>query len=818
MVGGIAQDFRYAVRLLRRNPLFALTAVLSLAVGIGANTTIFTIANALLFRAPVGVSEPDRVVDIGRTQDRQGFDTNSYPNYLDIRKRNTVFSGVYAYRLEPQPMSLGGPDGAERVYGEVVTNNYFDVLGARARIGRLFRADDSEEPAANPIAVLSYRFWMRRFNGDVSIPGHTITLNGHPFTVAGVAEDGFQGTSVLSPDLFVPMNMIETAMPRTSGASLLTGRSAVWLVMGARLRPGISIRQAQAELEVLGAALEREFPTENRGKRLRVLASSPIPGQSGPVGGFMALLMGIVGLVLVIACANVAGVMIARATARRREIAVRMAIGASRARVIGQLLTETTMLFALGGVAGLVLARVMTTLLVSLLPTLPVPLDVSLGLDGRAIAFTLTLSFAAALLSGLVPALQASKTNVVPALKDEGPGGGRQRARHAFVVAQVALSLLLVVVAGLLVRALSQATSLDPGFDPRSVELASIDFSLGGYTEATGRVFARELLARVRRLPGVQSATLSRMLPLGNSRMGLGPVTVPGAAPPPGGRWSPEVEWNIVEPGYFATLRTPLVRGRDFDDRDRERAQDAVIVNETAARMFWPGQEPIGRALVQQTAPGQFRTLVVVGVARDAKSRSLSDPPAPFLYVALQQQYSPRMTIVARTTDGRRLAGELRKLLASMDPNLPIVASQTLEDYTALGLVPQRVAASVAGSLGLVGLLLASMGIYGVTAYMVARRTREIGIRVALGAQRGDVVRMVLRQGMTLAGVGVLIGLMLAAGASQLLATLLFGIPPIDSVTFIGSTLLFVAIGLAACLVPARRAIRINAMEALRYE
>jgi predicted permease len=361
--------------------------------------------------------------------------------------------------------------------------------------------------------------------------------------------------------------------------------------------------------------------------------------------------------------------------------------------------------------------------------------------------------------------------------------------------------------------------SLDPGFDPRGVELAGVDFSLAGYTEAAGRVFGRDLVARVRQLPGVQSATLSRMLPLGNSRMGLGPVTVPGgAAPPPGGQWSPQIEWNIVEPGYFATLRTPLLRGRDFDDRDRDGAQDAVIVNETAARTFWPGQEPLGRALMQQTARDRFRTLVVVGVARDARSRSLSDPPAPYLYVPLQQQYSPRMTIVARTIDGRRIAGELRRLVASMDPNLPIVTSQTLEDYTAIGLVPQRVAASVAGSLGLVGLLLASMGIYGVTAYMVARRTREIGIRVALGAQRGDVVRMVLGQGMRLAAVGVAIGLVLAAAGSRLLATLLFGVPPIDPVTFTGSTLLFVVIGLAACLVPARRAIRINAMEALRYE
>ena len=818
MVDRIAQDLRYAVRLLRRNPLFALTAVLSLAVGIGANTTIFTIANALLFRAPVGVAEPDRLVDIGRSQNRQGFDTNSYPNYLDIRKRNTVFSGVYAYRFDPPPMSLGGPDGAERVYGHLVTNNYFDVLGARPRIGRLFRTDDSEEPAANPIVVLGYRFWMRRFNGDVSMPGRTITVNGHPFTVVGVAEDGFHGTSVLNPDLFVPMNMLEAAMPRTSGGSLLTSRTAVWLVMGARLKPGISISQAQAELELLGAALEREFPTDNRGKGLRVLASSPIPGQSGPVGGFMALLMGIVSLVLVIACANVAGVLLARAASRRREIAVRLAIGAGRRRLIAQLLTETSMLFVIGAAAGLLLARGMTTVLVSFLPTLPVPLQVSLALDGRVIAFTLTVSLMAALLSGLVPALQASNTDVVPALKDDGQGRvARLRGRHAFVVAQVALSLLLVVAAGLLVRALARASAIDTGFDPRGVELASLDLSLAGYTESTGRTFARDLVSRVRALPGVESASLSRVMPLGGSRVGLGALTVPGVTSP-NGRASFGFEWNIVEPGYFATMRTPLVRGRDFDERDREGGQSVIIINETAARTLWPGQDPIGRPLLHQRGPNEFRTLTVIGVARDGKYTFLGEAPVAFVYVPMQQEYSPRMTIVARTIDGRRIAGELRRLVATMDSNLPIITAQTLLDYISFGLVPQRVAASVAGSLGLVGLLLASMGIYGVTAYMVARRTREIGIRVALGAQRGDVVRMVLRQGMRLAAVGVAIGLVLAAAGSRLLATLLFGVPPIDPVTFIGSTLLFVAIGLAACLVPARRATRINAMEALRYE
>ena len=819
MLDTTIQNVRYGWRLLLRQPLFTLTAALSLAIGIGANTTIFTIANALLFRAPTGVAEPWRLVDVGRSQNGQGFDTNSYPNYLDIRSRNTVFTGVYAYRLEPEPMSLGGPDGGERVYGDIVTSNYFDVLGARAHIGRLLRGDDSEEPGASPLVVFGHRFWMRRFNGDPSIVGRTVTLNGHPFTVVGVTQEGFQGTSIIMPDVWVPVSMIEQAMPRSGSRSLLQSRAGVWLVMGARLKPGVSISQANAALALLGAELAREFPRENDGRGLRVSASSPIPGQSGPVAGFMAILMGIVSVVLVIACANVAGVLLARAAARRKEIAVRLAIGAGRRRLIAQLLTETTMLFALGAVAGLALARAATRLIVSQLPTLPFPVDMSLELDLRVMAFTLGLSLVAAVLSGLVPALQAASTDVVPALKDDGGGGWKRlRGRNAFVIAQVALSLLLVVAAGLLVRALSRAASIDAGFDPRGVELASIDLSLAGYTEESGRAFARDLVAQVRRLPGVEHASLARVLPLGGSRLGFGGVTIPGGAAPPDGRWSPKIEWNIVEPGYFATVRTPIIRGRDFDERDRAGAPDAVIVNETAARTFWPGQDPLGRTIVNQTGETTYRTLTVVGLARDGKYRMLSDPTPPFLWVPNQQNYSSRMFIAARAAGGRRMATDLRKLLASRDPNVPIIASQTLEDYTAVSLVPQRLAASVAGSLGAVGLLLAGMGIYGVTAYSVARRTREIGIRVALGARSADVVRMVLRQGMTLAAFGVVIGLVLAAGASQLLASLLFGVPPIDPVTFAGAVAVFSAVGLAACSVPARRALRINAIDALRSE
>jgi len=815
------QDLRYAVRLLRRNPLFALTAVLSLAIGIGANTTIFTIANALLFKPPLGVADASRLVDVGRSQDGQGFDNGSYSNYLDIRARNTVFSGIYAYRLGPEPMSLRGKDGAERIYGGMVSTNYFNVLGTPPHIGRLFTSDDSEQPAATPLAVLSHRFWMRRFNGDPAIVGQTLVLNGRPFMVIGVTPEGFHGTTVLTSDLWVPVNMVGELAPRLPPA-ILTSRESAWLVMGARLKPGVTVGQAQAELANIGRALEQEFPDANRGKGLRVVASSPVPGDGAPVAAFMAVLMAIVMLVLAIACANVAGVLLARATTRRREIAVRLAIGAGRGRLIRQMLVESTLLFLIGGSGGLVLARLMTGALLSLLPAVPLPIDVTLALDGRAVVFTLTLSLVAAILSGLAPAFHASRAEVVGTLKSDTQGGPeRIWLRHAFVVSQVALSIVLVVGAGLFARALQRASEIDPGFDPHGVELATLDLSLGGYTADTGRVFARELIRRVRETPGVQAAALSAVMPLGDRGIGLGGLAVPGVEPPNGRRFF-DVDWNVITPGYFATMKMALSTGRDFSDADREGTPSVVIVNETAARQWWPRQDALGKTLLQETgrpdAPDAVRTLTVVGVARDSKYRNLGEDPRPFVYVPIQQQYMSRTVIAARSAHGQRLAGELRALLASMNPNLPIVQSLTFDAYSQLGLLPQRIAASVAGSLGLVGVLLAAIGIYGVTAYMVSSRTREIGIRMALGAERASVVRMVLRQGLTLTMIGAAIGLAVAAAASRLLGSLLFGVGATDPLTFIGSTLLFFVVGAAACYVPARRATAIGAMDALRYD
>jgi predicted permease len=831
------RDLRYAAQLLRRTPLFALTATLSLAIGLGATTTIFTVANGLLLRAPAGVADPDRLVDIFHIEKgssmagRLAGPMVPYSLYLDTRHRATTLEGVYAYYIQLLPISLRVSGGAERIFASLITPNYFTLLGVSAAAGRLFGPGDSEQEGASPIVVLSHRFWTRRFNADPSVVGQTVRLNGQGFTVIGVASDGFQGTNVLAADVWVPAAMTKALRP---------GSSLEWMqvLMGARLKPGISLRQATAEVDLIGSTQSEGRPLERFGRPatatvpgLSLMAASPLPGPFRLlVGGFLALLMGLVSMVLVIACANLAGVQLARASARRREIAVRLAIGAGRGRLIRQLLTETLLLFALGGVAGLLLARLMTSLVVGLLPAFPVPVGLSLPLDTHVVAFTAGLTCVAAVLSGLAPALQASKADVVSALKDEAQGSSeRLRLRNAFVVVQVAFSLLLVVAAGLLGRALARVTVVDRGFDARGIELATIDLSQAGYTDTTGPAFARQLLERIRQLPVVQSATMADRAPMPGVIRGMfgEGLTVPGVTPPNGQPFF-MANWTIIEPGYFATLRIPLVAGRDFSNADRAGEPSVVIVPEATARTLWPGQNAVGKHVLWQTGQRKGpsavalppKSLLVVGVSKDlAGSGPRGETASLEAYVPLQQRYTPEITIIARATRGQRIINDMRAVVESTDPNLPVLTVRTLEEELTGPVETQlRVAASVSGSVGIISLLLAAIGIYGVTAYVVSRRTREIGIRLALGAQRAEVHRMILRQGMVLVGIGSTIGLLLAAAGSRVLTRLLFGVPPIDPVTFSAAMLLFAIVGLAACYVPARRAAQVDAMVALRYE
>ena len=832
----LVQDFRYAARLLARNPVFTLTAALSLAIGIGATTTIFTVVNGLLLRSAVGVTDSDRLVDIVRMQrgGGPGIDPFSYPAYLEVRKRATTLDGVYGYQLELQPTSLRVSDvGAERVYAGVVSTNYFQVLGVPAVVGRTFGSSDGEEAGASPIAVLSHRFWMRRFDSDPSIVGRTVYLNGYPLTVVGVARQGFLGMTVVAPDFWIPTSMV-AVLNAESGTRLLTAREADWLMLGGRLKAGVPRARASAEIAAIGDALAKEFPVKydflppglaptDISFAWSVAAASPVPyGLRVIVAGFLALLMSIVSVVLVIACANLAGVLLARGVVRRREIAVRSAIGAGRARVVRQLLTETILLFALGGAAGLILARAMTSLLVSLLPAFPLPVNVSVPLDPQVVTFSLALSFMAAVFCGLAPALHASRTDVASTLKDDAQAPmDRLRLRNAFVVAQVAFSALLVITAVILGRDVERVTAVDRGFDARHVDLASVNLSMAGYTATTGGLFAHQLIDRVRAIPGVEVATLTDRLPRPGTMMTMGGVTVPGVSPPPGQRYF-YPDWNIVDAGYFATLKIPLIAGRDFSDLDRDDAQRVAILGEAAARRFFPGKDAIGQVVhvhtdMRSTSNVPATPLVVVGIARDLTSPR--DFQAPLsLYVPLRQKYVAGITILARTT-GPSVADEIRAVVTSMNPNLPVLTAQTLESAQTGPVETQlRLAAIIAGSVGVVGILLAAMGIYGVTAYSVARRTREIGIRLSLGAGRSAVVAMILRQGMTLVGIGLVIGLALGAGVGRLLAAQRFGITAPGAMTFLAATTLFLVVAFIACYAPLRRATRISAMAALRYE
>ena len=828
------RDLRYAARVLVRNPLFTLTAALSLSISIGATTSVFTVANGLLVNAPGGVSEPDRLVEIARQEDGDfGIEPITYPDYLAVRERATRFEDVYGYALTPESLSLRTGGSSERVFGGFVTMNFFDALRVRVALGRLFGPGDCERPGEAPIVVLSHSYWMRRFSGDAAIVGSTLTMNGQPMTVVGVADAEFRGMSLLPPDVWIPAVMLPALYPDRRIDFSPASRVSWQMMMGGRLRPSVSRAQASTEVAALGSVLEREHDSENAFLRATGIAAlqrritwfaasaSLVPvGLRVPAAAFLSLLMALVAVVLVIACANLAGVLLARATVRRREMALRTAIGASQRRLVRQLLTETALLVLLGGAAGLLVARGVTTLLVRRLPEFPLPVNLSVPLDWHVVLFSLAMSVVAALLAGLAPALHASRTDVVTALKDDSQGPcDRLRLRNGFVVAQVALSILLVLTAGLLMRGLDRISAVDPGYDAHGVGVASIDLSMAGYDSTTGPVFARMLLERVRALPGVKAATLADRAP-GAGGLSLGGLSVPGATPPDGRPYF-FGNWNLIESDYFRTLGITPIAGRDFGPGDHQSAQHVAIVGESAARRLWPGRDAVGQTLFVATPAPDGSTptpvpLVVVGVVSDLPVGGFRGVVPLVLYVPFQQRYVPGLTIFARGTGEQAVGSDIRRLVATMNPNLPVLSASSLEEQqhgpkeTSL-----RVAAAIAGGVGLVGLILAAIGIYGVTAYAVTQRTREIGIRLALGAGRGNVVGIVLRQGMVLVAIGSAIGLLSGAG----IATVLQRIgAPLDVPVFAATAILFAAVGLIACYLPVRRATRIGAMEALRYE
>ncbi len=810
----LMQDAKYALRTLAKSPAFAVTVVLILALGIGANTAMFSVLNALVLR-PLPVERAEELVRV-YSSDASGADysTTGYPDFVDWREQNTVFSGLSAF--DDLALNFSAEGRTERIFGEMVSANFFEVVGVRPILGRAFLPEEDKTPGAAAVVLLSEAMWRTRFAADPRILGRTITLNNATFTVVGVVPGNFRGIQLgARPDVWAPMMMQGVIRPRAM--DLLTMRGSRWMNVVGRLKPGVTLAQADAQMDSIARGLAETHTKSNQGYLgVRMFPADFArlwPSEREAALRFVGMLFGTVGLVLLLACANIANLLLARATSRRKEIAVRLALGASRPRLVGMLLAESVLLAALGGALGLVIALWSADLLLSLVPpTLALNLD--LALDVRVLGFTLAASLATGLLFGLAPAMGAARADLLTALKDEA--GGRQRGwlRGTLVVAQVAISLVLLVGSGLMLRSLANAQLIDPGFNPDGVLLASMDLRLSRYDEARGRAFFAQLLERVEALPGVQSAALARIIPLGLSGSRT-TITVDGYTPQPGEDM--EIDVNEVSPRYFETMQIPMLQGRAFTAADQAGAPLVAVVNEGFVKRFWPGQDPIGRRFREGGA--QAPLIEVIGVARDGRYRTIGERQRALFYHPVAQDYAPAGTLIVRTAgDPLALAPAVRQVVQSLDPNLPVYGVRTLRTHMGASLFPVRTAAGLLTVFGALALLLASVGLYAVMTFAVGQRTREIGIRMALGAQRADVLGLVVRQGMALTAFGLAVGLWAAAWLSKFTATLLHSLEPTDPVTFAGIAALLALIALAACWVPARRAARVDPMEALRYE
>jgi predicted permease len=813
------QDAKYGARMLLKNRSVTLIAVLTLGLGIGANTAIFSVVNALALR-PLPVEKQDELVVI-YSSDAGGADygTSCYPDFLDWRDQNTVFTGLAAFGEIPLALSVGGD--TERAVGQIVTGNYFDLLGVAMQRGRAFLPEEDRTPGTHPVAVVSDALWRERYGADPGLPGRTILVNGYPYTVIGIAPPGFRGTELgIAPQVFVPMMMAVQARPRDF--DLLKHRGARWMTVIGRLKPGVTLTQADAAMDPIAKHLSAVHPDFNggyQGVRIFPIRQTYLwPSERDSVLSFVAILFGVVGLVLVIACANVANLLLSRAAARRKEIAVRLALGASRGRLVRQLLVESMLLALLAGGAGLLVALWSGDALLALRPPGFARMDVDLALDLRVFGFAFALSLLTGVLFGLAPAWAASRAELGPVLKDESGTHGYRKSllRSGLVVAQVSLSLVLLIGAGLFVASLVHARAIDLGLEPRNLLLGSVDLRLNHYTPERGTQLYRELLERVRAIPGVDGASLAEIVPLG---MGFARMTVNAEGRTPAPDEATEIDVNQVAPGYFRVMRTPVLRGREFTDDDRQGAPRVVIVNDVLAERFWPGQDALGKRLIDPDPAGAGGFLTVVGVVKHGKHRSLGEPARPLFHLPLWQSFSGTVTLHVRTIgEPRAVVGPVRRIVQSLDPHLPVFNVRTMGEHLGTAYFVARTTAAMLSLFGGLALLLASVGLYGVMSYAVSQRAREVGIRMALGARRRDILHLMIREGMTLTVIGVVLGLAGALATTRLLAHLLHGIGPLDAPTFAGVSVLLALVALAACWIPARRAAGVDPMVALRYE
>ena len=816
----LLQDVRFAVRLLLRHRAVTIVAVLSLALGIGANTTVFTLVNAILLQ-PLAVRDIDRLVMIQMTEMRNNalvtLGGTSRPNFEDLRDQNTVLSGAALTGFVG--LALSGNGEPEQIFAQMVSGNYFDVLGAPMAAGRAFLAEEDQRFGEHPVTVLAFGLWQRRFGGDPGIVGQKIRLNGHDFTVIGVTAPGFRGTApVGGPDLWVPWAMNQQLLASGLPAEQYKSRRGLSYQAFGRLQDGVSLEQARANVDAIGKTLAASFPNDNRGRTftLTPLAEGALPPAfrqqlvlSGTIG------MVVVGLVLLIACGNVANLLLARASARRQEIAVRLSIGASRARLMRQLLTESVILSVAGGIVGLLIAYWARAVLWALRPPFMQANFIDLDFDGRVLAFAGIASLVTGIIFGLVPALQSSRPDLVIELKErttQATGARWYNIRHLLVVGQLALSLVTLVSAGLFLRSLAHAQQIELGFDSGGLMVMGINAGNQGYDEARGRDLYRRVLERLATVPGVESATVSTAVPLFTG--GFSRTTFrddQDIKDPRNGRLT---QINEVGPRYFETLGIPILQGRPFNDNDRLGAPHVIIINETMAKQFYPNEQALGRRLY---IFGRPEAREIVGIAKTIKYNGIGEPETTHMYVPLDQSYQPQVIVQARTNgDPDALLGVVRRELQSLEPTMPLLNVNTYRTVLRTSLWAPRFGTSLLAVFGVLALVLASVGLYGVMSYGVSQRTREIGIRMALGASETDVRGMVVRQGLALAAGGVVLGLLAALGLARLVSSLLFGITGADPVTFGAVAMLLLAVALLATYIPARKASRVDPVDALR--
>ena len=819
-MGTFLQDLRYAVRMLAKNPGATAVVVLSLALGIGANSTIFSLVNALLFRPPA-VSEPGRLADIWLHNKKangflEGYYPFSFPDYTYYRDHNAVFSSVAALAGDGTTVVWNRNGRGEALQGILVSANFFSVVGVQLEAGRGFLPED-DGGGTHPVALVSHSF-AGQLGGDDQAVTATLMLNGRACSILGVVPDSFHGVMIGSaPEVWLPMGMQKTITPSLD----LTSRNENFLEVYGRLKPGVTWQQAQANLLVLSRQLAGSYPDTEKNFEARAYRAAIIPGPfRGVLSIVTAALMAVVGMVLLIACANAANLLLAQASARWREMAVRSALGAGRGRLLRQSLTESVLLGCLGGATGLLLAALAVPLLLRLKPP-GIPIAFEAPLDWRVLGFTLIVGAVAGVLFGLAPALRASRLDVVSRLKDgtAGAGHGRSRLRSVLVTVQVAVCLVLLIGAGLCLRSLANAQSIDPGFDTRDALVASLDVETLGYNETRGRALYQSLLERVSALPGVRSAGMADIMPLGTAESTEG-VVIEGSKTggARGGRTELTADSIIVAPGYFQAMGIPLLQGRDFGPADTGDAPKAVIINDTMARRAWPGQNPVGQRITR--GDGKDReTLEVIGVVKTGKYRTIGEDPRPFMYHPYDQNYVPRMHLIVRTAgDSAGVLHGMRRVMQELDPHLALYDVETLQQLMLLPLFPAHAAGLLLGAFGSLALLLAIGGLYGVMSYLVAQRTREVGIRMALGARAGDILRLVVGNGMRLALIGIALGLAGALAVTRLLSSLLYGIRPTDFVTFALVSLALTGVACLASYVPARRATTLDPMAALRHE